>query len=275
MAIELIDVVVGGASGLGEAAVKALAPRGNKLLVVDKNIAAAQNVATAVGGGAEAVACDITSDTDIARLAARVEHLGALVISAAVIGADIPGRLVFAVSLLGAAKLFQAFDKAVGPKTIGIGFSSIAAHTDAPSFAILNVLDDPLAPDLFERLEALGVDTHDPLTAYTNSKRGIMRMAGRLAPAWGARGARIVSISPGSFDTPMAHATPGGIESMQKIAARFPLGRLGRPEEIGSVIAFLCSDAASYITGTDICVGGGAVRWPYGMNGEGPLVGAG
>jgi NAD(P)-dependent dehydrogenase (short-subunit alcohol dehydrogenase family) len=273
MATELIDVVVGGTSGLGEAAAHALAARGNKLLVVGRNLAAAQKVTSAIGGRAEAVVCDITSDSDIAALVARVPRVGALVITSAVVAPDIPGRVVFAVSLLGTAKLFKAFDKAIGPGTVGIGFSSIAAHADAPSPDVLQVLDDPLAPDLFERLEALGVNTHDPLAAYANAKRGIMRMIGQLAGPWGARGARIVSISPGVFDTPMAYSSPGGIETMQKIAAQFPLGRLGRPEEIGSVVAFLCSDAASYITGSDICVTGGAVRWPYGMNGGDAFVG--
>ncbi len=75
----------------------------------------------------------------------------------------------------------------------------------------------------------------------------------------GAPGARIVSVSPGVIDTPMGRLELSETEGTAFMVEHSPLGRMGRPEEIASVIRFLCSGEASFITGTDLLVDGGAV----------------
>ena len=98
-----------------------------------------------------------------------------------------------------------------------------------------------------------------PRTAYPLSKRAVQLYAQKMAPAFGARKARVVSLSPGIIDTNMARVERMRSREMDKMIAVTPVGRMGRPEEIASVVAFLASEGASYIHGTDILVDGGTV----------------
>jgi NAD(P)-dependent dehydrogenase (short-subunit alcohol dehydrogenase family) len=78
-----------------------------------------------------------------------------------------------------------------------------------------------------------------------------------LAAPWGARGARILSLSPGTTDTPMSRAEMARNPIMEQMIADRPLARMGRPEEIAAVVEFLTSDGASFMTGSDVRVDGG------------------
>jgi NAD(P)-dependent dehydrogenase (short-subunit alcohol dehydrogenase family) len=95
--------------------------------------------------------------------------------------------------------------------------------------------------------------------AYTTSKRAVIQLVAQEAAAFGQRGSRIVSISPGLIDTGMMRSEHAASTQMDALLARTPLGRLGTPEEIASVAVFLCSKSASYITGCDIRVDGGTL----------------
>ena len=72
-------------------------------------------------------------------------------------------------------------------------------------------------------------------------------------------GARIVSVSPGVVATPMGELEMAAGQGAAEMAAMSAVGRAGRPEELAAVIGFLCSPAASYVTGTDVLVDGGTV----------------
>jgi NAD(P)-dependent dehydrogenase (short-subunit alcohol dehydrogenase family) len=111
-----------------------------------------------------------------------------------------------------------------------------------------------------------GLEGHlDADTAYVLAKRGVMRLCERLAKNWGSCGGRIVSIAPGLIDTPMGRQELAQQEIMALMVAMTPVQRAGmgpmpgRPEDIASIAAFLCSDAASFISGCDIRVDGGLV----------------
>jgi NAD(P)-dependent dehydrogenase (short-subunit alcohol dehydrogenase family) len=82
-------------------------------------------------------------------------------------------------------------------------------------------------------------------------------MARRHAKAWGTRGGRILSVSPGISDTPMGREEIDGHPVMLEMIKACPLGRRGAPEDIANVIAFLTSREASYMTGSDVLVDGG------------------
>jgi NAD(P)-dependent dehydrogenase (short-subunit alcohol dehydrogenase family) len=124
---------------------------------------------------------------------------------------------------------------------------------------LLALLEEPLRGDFLGAIaEKLGPDA-DANRAYSLSKAGLNRMCRRSAPDWGRRGLRIVSLSPGLI------ATPQGAQSYKHSSGKFalfeavPVGRECSMLEIAGVVAFLASDQASYITGTDILVDGGLI----------------
>jgi NAD(P)-dependent dehydrogenase (short-subunit alcohol dehydrogenase family) len=260
MSARAVNVVVGGASGMGEAVAAAFVERG-PLLIADREVDAARVTAERLGPNAEAVECDIADDAQIAALGARVEQLGSLVVTAGLSPQMAPGRTIYAVNLVGMAKVLAALEPAVGPGSVAVCFASIAGHSMTPPPAILDALDDPLAAELLPRLTEQGANVDDSDTAYVFSKIGVMRMVRRLAPAWGALGGRIVSVSPGVIDTSMGRGAVDAMPHLESAVKSWPVPRLGRPDEIAAVVSFLCSDGASYITGSDVLVDGGSVGW--------------
>lgn len=95
---------------------------------------------------------------------------------------------------------------------------------------------------------------------YGVGKAGIIQMAKYLAVHWADRNVRCNSISPGPFPKPV-YQTKEDEEFIQRLAAKTPLGRIGRSEEIAGPVSFLLSDAASYITGHNLVVDGGWTIW--------------
>ncbi len=92
---------------------------------------------------------------------------------------------------------------------------------------------------------------------YVASKAGVIGLTKTLARELGRSGIRVNAVAPGFVDTPMARNVPAA--ALEAIAKSTPLGRMGKPEEIAAVYAFLASDDASFVTGAIIDVNGGLV----------------
>ena len=260
-------MVVGAASGMGAAVARRLAavgagPSGSgRLLLADVDLAGVEALAAELGDGAEAHRCDLTSADDLAALAAAVAPgtLGALVMTAGLSPTMAPGRRILEVDLVGPARLVAAFAPVAGAWTAAVLFASMAAHLIPPDPGIDAVLDAPLAPSLLDDLAAAGVPVDDAGAAYAYGKRGVRRLVEREAVDWGRRGARLLSLSPGVIDTPMGRQENEAQPLMATMVAGSPLGRIITADEVAAVAAFLVSDAAAALTGTDVLVDGGTV----------------
>jgi len=133
-------------------------------------------------------------------------------------------------------------------------FASSAAHMLGAA------LDEPISQvTTAEAVASLAAYAPNSGAAYSVAKRGVLLLARREASAFGRRGARIVSISPGIIDTPMGRAEAAVHPIMRTLVDNSALRRAAQAEEVAAVAMFLCSPAASFITGTDILVDGGAL----------------
>jgi NAD(P)-dependent dehydrogenase (short-subunit alcohol dehydrogenase family) len=269
-----VGVVTGAGRGMGLACARQIAPTVDTLVVVDRDVDGLDTVAEELGGQVEIVPLAIdVSDRDAVSGLAQIAERGSLraVAHAAGVSPTMASwRTIFEVDLVGTALVIDALTPLIGPGTAAVCFASMAGH-----FAVMNpnpagesALDDPLDPSFFENLaNVFGPGIEDPGQAYGWAKCGVHRLVRRVAVEWGRKQARICSISPGMIDTPQGRQEAAAQPAMAVLLEHTPLGREGTAEELAAVVAFLLSDAASFITGTDVLVDGGVCAAVSGMGG--------
>jgi NAD(P)-dependent dehydrogenase (short-subunit alcohol dehydrogenase family) len=263
-------LVVIGTGGMGLAAARRLAS-GRRLLVADYSDASLEDAVTTLRGDGHAVeghrvnVSDRDSVEQLASAAADLGRIDAVIHTAGVSPVMATARQIYEVDLLGTAQVIDAFFSVATPGMSLVCVASMAGH-----FASL--------PDEFERHlatattdellhhDGIDLDSSDSGTAYVLAKRGNQLRVQAASRIWGSKGARLNTISPGVISTPMGQQElqgPGG-EQIQSMIDLSGARRVGTPDDIAAVAAFLAGSDSSFITGNDILVDGGAIaaqRW--------------
>lgn len=255
---EGIAIVTGAASGMGAATAALLQETGWCLLLcdVDADRLAETSKRLPRHADVETLAGDMTCSDWHERLVAALggRKVGALVHCAGVSPTMADPAKILEINLSATIRLVETTAPLMAQDGATVLFASSAAH--GPSAQ----LDDQIGEAIARRdIAALAALAPHSGAAYSISKRGVLLFAGREAAAHGLRGARIVSLSPGIIDTPMGRSEMAVQPMMKVMADASPLQRMARAEEVARVAVFLCSTAASFITGTDILVDGGTV----------------
>ncbi len=246
--------VVGGAGYLGQSVVALLARMGGGVLCIDLGDKA-QTFIGAAGFGGSVAASSVDAD-DIDRLPAYVSDL--------IASRGVPKGLVM-MGYASTSKPFEGltaddFDRANrGNLTTTFVFArevaTAMANSGGGSVVLFSSMYGSVSPDpaMYES------PMYPNPIEYGVGKAGIQQMARYFAVHFGRRGVRCNSISPGPFPNPAVQQ--GHPEFVERLAKKVPLGRIGRPGEIAGAVAFLLSDAGSYINGVNLPVDGGWTAW--------------
>lgn len=277
-----VGIVTGGARGMGLACARTMIGIVDVLLVVDRDGAGARAAAEQLASEVRTVpieldVTDVEGMTELRRRAEAEGTLRAVAHAAGISPTMADWQAIVRVDLVGTALLLDALDPLVTPGTAAVCFASMAAHMAAAAAdpAVDAALDRPLDGALLDQLRsATGGAVEDPGAAYGLAKRGVHRLVQRTAVAWGPRGGRVNSVSPGMIDTPMGRQEFDNQPMMQVLLDMTPLRREGTADELADAVAYLLSERAGFVTGTDLLVDGGVVAALQSAMGAGTAEGA-
>jgi NAD(P)-dependent dehydrogenase (short-subunit alcohol dehydrogenase family) len=239
-----IALVTGGGSGIGRAAAVAFAREGARVVVADVDGASANVTTALLPADSLGVTCDVSHSGEVEAVVQRV--------------VDQFGRLDCAFNNAGieggppATRLHEyaedVWDRVIDVDLKGVWLCmkyELAAMLGQSSGAIVNT-------------SSIAGLVGGGNTAYVASKHGVLGLTRRAALEYGRHGIRVNAVCPGSIRTPMLERLLQAVpEREARLTNEAPLGRLGRPEEIAEAVVWLCSDAASFVTGHGLVIDGG------------------
>lgn len=235
-----VAIVTGSTQGLGLDIARQLLGAGARVMLVGRNAASGQALAAELGEHCAFSACDVERDEDIQHcIEATLARFGTL------------DMLVNNACLYADQGL--ASTRAQWLQTLNVNLVSAAIFTQqaAPHLPAGGVVIN--IGSTGGKFGAAG------RALYPASKAGILQLTKNLAVSLAPQGVRVLSVSPAwTWSPSVAEFSGNDIALADEVGAPFhPLGRVGRGEEIGSVVAFLCSPGASWMTGVDVPVDGG------------------
>ena len=241
-------LVTGGSQGIGLACAEALAEAGAHVILTarsENTLKAARAEFAERGLSADYRLLDVTDSDAVTVLAQDLDALDILVANAGIARSGVAGHTVpdehflevMNVNVNGVYWCCRAF----GARMLERGSGSIVA---------------------IGSISALIVNTPQNQSYYNASKAAVHQLIKSLAAEWAPSGVRLNAIAPGYIETPM---TAYGMEDDPEMAAKWlsltPMGRVGQPEEVGTIALFLASDASSYMTGSVVVADGGYTLW--------------
>lgn len=239
-------LITGGGGGIGRATALAFARAGARLMLGDLDLEAAEETArqvAAAGGEAHAMRCDVSRPEEAEALVREaVARLGRL--DCAVNNAGIEA------SQESTARLpTETWERTIAINLSGVFYCMRAelAAMRASGGVIVNIAS------------VLGLVGFAGAAAYVAAKHGVVGLTKVAAIEFAARGIRVNAVCPGFVETPMLDRVgiTGDPDRRALIEGLHPINRLGRPEEIAGAVLYLCSDAASFVTGHALVVDGG------------------
>jgi NAD(P)-dependent dehydrogenase (short-subunit alcohol dehydrogenase family) len=239
-----VAIVTGAGQGIGRAIAERFAADGGSVVIADLSEPTARRTAEAIqagGGRAVAVITDVTKPTDADWLAAAA--------------IDAYGRIDVLVNNAGILRSTRAAEVSaeewhlvVDANLTGAFLCSRAAYPALKASGHGRIVN--MASMAGRATSTLG-GVH-----YTTAKAGVLGLTRHLAREWARDGITVNALSPGIVDTPMVRGSTDEAR-MAQVLASIPLGRLADPAEIASLVCFLASDEAAYITGANVDIHGG------------------
>ena len=239
-------LVTGGASGIGEATVKELVRAGAFVWIADINVAAAEALAASLGS-ARALHMDVTSPGSIAAAVTPLDRLDLLVNNAGI----------------GHVGSIETTEPEDFDRLLSVNVRSVYLVTRAFLPLLLAATEHHEAVGAIVNIASVsGLVGIKQRFAYCMSKGAVVSMTRQLAVEY-AKTLRVNAVCPGTVQTPFVE---GYLEKFHKnnkeetraeLRARQPIGRLGRPEEVASLVRYLASDEAAFVTGSLMTIDGG------------------
>lgn len=278
-----VCVITGGGSGMGLATARILAQQGYYTILVGrtaKKLENAVNELKELGGEAEAFSCDV-SDRDscfaLARHAAECGEVKAVLHIAGLSPHMGDAEKIMIGNALGTVNMNDAFYDVLTPGGCIIDTSSMSAYLTpqfimpTKAYPLCRTDKEKFLKKMMARVNLIPKENR-PGLAYSISKHFVIWYAKTDAARFGTKGCRVLSVTPGNFETPMGELEKDEATAYLSFNA---IKRLGKPEEIAQLFAYLIDERLGYLTGTDIicdggCVGGGgnAMKQMMGKNRE-------